>query len=349
MAIGIGIGLPFRRNIATTPAVPSGLSASFTVDTISGDLTWTDNSAGKAQYEIYSSTNGGDYALLTTTSVGATSYSDTTCKQNASVVYRIRAKKGTLYSDYVTVAALVTPLCLKTVQTARVDFVFNVLNIDTGGTVNINWGDGSNNNYTGTNSNITHTYAASTVNIFNISLTGNLDKVLSLQHVSNVKTNGSIANYILPENNAVYSFRSTNIEGDISNILVPDKTTILRLYSTRVSGKLPNIITTTSTALEYRIDGCYMTGTNIVVFRTGMSVFNISNQNTVFPTEEIDKVLKNLADWYQINTPISNCTFTMSGTNMGIPTGGITNTDIVRLTGYYTAAGKSATILVRTS
>ena len=109
MAIGIGIGLPFRRNIATTPAVPSGLSASFTVNTISGDLTWTDNSAGKAQYEIYSSTNGGDYALLTTTSAGATSYSDITCRQNASVVYRIRAKYYSFYSDYVTSSAVVTP------------------------------------------------------------------------------------------------------------------------------------------------------------------------------------------------------------------------------------------------
>jgi hypothetical protein len=58
MAIGIGIGLPFRRNITTTLAVPSGLSASFTVDTISGDLTWTDNTGGVAQYEIYSSYNG---------------------------------------------------------------------------------------------------------------------------------------------------------------------------------------------------------------------------------------------------------------------------------------------------
>ena len=44
MAIGIGIGIPFRRILNNTPALPTGLSASFTVDTISGDLSWTDNS-----------------------------------------------------------------------------------------------------------------------------------------------------------------------------------------------------------------------------------------------------------------------------------------------------------------
>jgi hypothetical protein len=34
---------------------------------------------------------------------------------------------------------------------------------------------------------------------------------------------------------------------------------------------------------------------------------------------------------------------------MGIPTGGTTNVDIVRLIGYYSAAGFAATVLVRTS
>ena len=168
MAIGIGIGLPFRRNIATTPAVPSGLSASFTVDTISGDLTWTDNSGGTAQYEVYSSYNGNPYIFLGTTLAGATSYIDTTCKQNASVVYRIRAKKGGTYSEYVTTSVINTPLCWKTNQATRTNVVINTLNITAGKTVNIDWGDGTNANYTGNNTNITKTYDASAVNIFNI-------------------------------------------------------------------------------------------------------------------------------------------------------------------------------------
>jgi len=87
----------------------------------------------------------------------------------------------------------------------------------------------------------------------------------------------------------------------------------------------------------------------VTVFRKAMSVFNVGSQNVTFPTANIDKLLKALADWYQVNAPTANCTFTLSGSNMGIPTGGSSNDDIVRLVGYYTAAGKSCTILVRTS
>ena len=68
--IGIGIGINNRRIIGK-PAAPTGLSASFTVDTISGDLSWTDNTGGVAQYEIYSSYNGKSYVYLGTTTAGA--------------------------------------------------------------------------------------------------------------------------------------------------------------------------------------------------------------------------------------------------------------------------------------
>ena len=80
-----------------------------------------------------------------------------------------------------------------------------------------------------------------------------------------------------------------------------------------------------------------------------MSELDIKNQNAVFPTTEIDKFFKAAADWYQVNTPTANCTFNLSGANMGIPTDGTANVDIVRLIGYYSAAGFAATIIVRTS
>lgn len=70
-------------------AAPTSLTSQFIVDTILGQLAWTDNSGGVASYEIYSNTNSGGDILITTTAVGATSYSDTSCKQNASVVYNI--------------------------------------------------------------------------------------------------------------------------------------------------------------------------------------------------------------------------------------------------------------------
>jgi len=135
--------------------LPTNLVSSFDVNTISGVLGWTDTNAGKAQYEVYSSINGGVDVLLTTTAVGATSYQDTTCKQNASVVYKIRAKKNNLYSDFVTATTLATPLCWKTNQSTLVAHVINALNITAGKTVTVNYSDGTSQSYTGNNLNIT--------------------------------------------------------------------------------------------------------------------------------------------------------------------------------------------------
>ncbi len=85
-------------------------------------------------------------------------------------MYRIRAKKGGTYSEYVTTSVINTPLCWKTIQATRTNVVINTLNITAGKTVNIDWGDGTNANYTGNNTNITKTYDASAINVFNIKL-----------------------------------------------------------------------------------------------------------------------------------------------------------------------------------
>lgn len=369
MAIGIGIGLPFRRNITTTPAVPTGLSASFTVDTISGDLTWTDNSGGKAQYEVYSSTNSGAYVLLGTTVAGATSYSDTSCKQNASVVYKIRAKYYSLYSEYVTATAVVTPLCWKTDQSTLTTVTINGLTISSG-TVNINWGDGTNNNYTGANTNIVKNY--STTGQFNISMSGDLNNITVFQHYNQSKSYGSISNWIFYPSISytVYNdaltgdisqydlsragsgyllYNNTELTGDLTNNSIKNTCTNFRLYGTKIYGKAPNLLSGSSTLTTYQLQSCYLSGTNITNFGTPLTNLDLSGQKVLFPTSEVDKFFKAAADWYQVNTPTANCTFNLSGANMGIPTGGITNTDIVRLTGYYTTAGKSATIICRTS
>ena len=368
MAIGIGIGLPFRRT--TTPAVPSGLSASFTVDTISGDLTWTDNSGGTAQYEVYSSYNGNPYVYLGTTLAGATSYSDTTCKQNASVVYRIRAKYYSLYSDYVTATALVTPLCWKTDQSKLTTVTINGLNIAAGKTVTVNWGDGTSQAYTDNNSNITKNYAET--GQYNIWLSGDTDSIGRLSHYSQSKSYGVISNWILPSTLTTFSVASTQVSGDISGWVLPSTLTTFYVnstqvsgdisgwvlhpalttfyvYSTRLSGSLPQITEHATSVINYRASSAYMSDSNVTVFRKAMTTFDASNQNVTFSTANIDKLLKAAADWYQVNAPTANCTFNLSGAKMGIPTDGVSNVDIVRLIGYYTAAGFTATVTVRTS
>ena len=144
MGLSLGINTSFKRGGGTLGGVvptPSALAASFDVPTISGQVSWTDNSGGSAQYEVYSSYNGNPYVFLGTTLAGDTSYIDTTCKQNASVVYRIRAKKGGTYSEYATTSALATPLCWKTNQSTLTTVVINALSIAAGKTVTVNWGD----------------------------------------------------------------------------------------------------------------------------------------------------------------------------------------------------------------
>ena len=142
--IGIGIGLNRLRLVGGSIDSPTNLTASFDIPSISGQVSWVDNSGGTAQYEIYSSYNGNPYVFLGTTLAGATSYIDTTCKQNASVVYRIRAKKGGTRSEYATTSAINTPLCLKTNQSTLTTVKINTLNIISE-TVTVNWGDNTTN------------------------------------------------------------------------------------------------------------------------------------------------------------------------------------------------------------
>lgn len=343
MAIGIGIGLPFRRNLALAPAVPTGLLASFTVDTISGDLTWTDNSAGKAQYEIYSSTNGGDYALLTTTSGGATSYSDTTCKQNASVVYRVRAKKGLLYSDYATTPAINTPLCFKTDQSVLTQVWFFRLYLSSG-SLTVNWGDGTSNIYSGNNDDITKNY--SSTGQFNITLSGNINNITYLNHSGQSKSYGDLTNWILPLNLKDFYFSNNSFTGDLTNWEFKNNFNVITIYGNNFTGKLPNVLLG---ATLYNSYSNSFSGSNLVTFKINSTSYNLSNQKVTFPTSEVNKFFKTAADWYQNNAPTANCIFNLSGANMGIPTDGASNVDIVRLIGYYLAAGFAATIICRTS
>ena len=337
-----GNGLGGQRQ-SPFPTAPTNLVSAFTVDTISGDLSWTDNSGGTAQYEIYSNTNGAGAVLLTTTIAGATSYIDTTCKQNASVVYSIRAKKGLLYSDYVNASALVTPLCWKSNQSTLGTITIQTLNIQAGKTVNLDFGDGNNTNYTGNNSTITHDYL--TTGQYNLVLSGDIDFITNFEmRVNADKIYGNIENWLLPSHCPNIKLVNNELSGDLGKWVNATDMTICYVYSSKFTGRLPNIQSTYYYALNN-----YITSSELTVFKPEMTEFLVNGQNYIFPTSEIDKLLKSLADYYETNAPTQNCTFNLSGANMGIPTGGASNVDLVRLVGYYTAATKTATIIVRTS
>jgi hypothetical protein len=367
--IGIGIGLNRLRLVGGNIS-PTNLTASFDIPTISGQVSWVDNSGGKAQYEVYSSYNGNPYVFLGTTLAGATSYIDTTCKQNASVVYKIRAKRGSIYSDYVSASALATPLCWKTDQSTLTAVVINTLSISVGKTVTVNWGDGTSQAYTDSNSNITKNYAET--GQYNIWLSGDTDSIGALYHYNQSKSYGVISNWILPSTisqlsvgstqlsgdisgwilpSTIINFQvqSTQVSGDISGWILPSTIKTFQVRTTQVSGSLPQITEHATNAINYRAYSAYMSDSNVTVFRKAMTNFDVSSQNVTFSTANIDKLLKAAADWYQENAPTANCTYNLSGANMGIPTDGVSNVDIVRLIGYYTAAGFAATVLVRTN
>jgi hypothetical protein len=303
---------------ATNP--PTSFTSQFIVNTILGQLNWIDNSGGVAEYEVYSETNGATAVFLSTTVSGAITYNDTACKQNTSVVYKIRAKIGSNYTSYVTASTLLTPLCLKTNQSTLTQVVFT---INCGiGIININWGDGNIISYSG-NSTITHDYM--NTGQYNISFNGDLNNITSFNHNTQIKTTGVITNWLLPSSLNSFSLSNCPVTGSIPTI----------------RGLM------TSFTMSY----CNLTLTNATTFAKSLQTYNVSLQKTGYglPTSEIDKLLKSIADWYEVNSPTQNCTFNLSGANMGIPTGGASNVDKVRTEGYYIAAGKVATITIRTS
>lgn len=335
----LGIGIDSVRGGGTVNA-PTSLSVSFIVNTISADLTWTNNAGANAVFEIYSNTNAEGLILIATTASGATSYSDTSCKQNASVVYSIRAKKGSKYSDYATASAIITPLCFKTNQSTLTTLTLNVLNITATKTVHVDWGDGTSNDYTGSSA---RTKNYSVTGVYNIAFSGDVNFITRLEHNTQPASYGNLANWILPSACTRISLSGCSFTGDLSAWVIPSTMTVLFLYSNIFTGKIPNL-SAGSGGLDFRMYSNSLTGTNTTAFRAGMTVFNVKTQNVAFPTAETDKLYKAAADYYQLTVPTANCTYDTSGANMGQPTGGALNIDIVRLKGYYTSAGFTATV-----
>lgn len=350
--------------------LPTSFTASFVIDTILGQLNWVNNSGESAQYEVYSSTNGGTYILLATTAAGATSYQDTLCKQNASVTYKIRVKKGSAFSDYVAATTINTPLCLKTNQSTLTQVTINEIVISAGKTVVLNWGDGTSESLTWSTSNKSKNYGAT--GQYNIWLSGDTNFITSFKIRSQARIIGDVGNWLIPS--SIWSFwldatgvtgnaglwtlpttlislfiNNTSLSGNVSAWVFPSTATNIDTYATSLSGAIPQITPHATNALSFRMSVSAHNDCGATTFRKAMSTFNIGSQTVSFSTANIDKTLKALADYYQANAPTANCTFTLSGTNMGIPTGAASNVDLLRLVGYYTAASKTATVLVRTS
>ena len=60
-------------------------------------------------------------------------------------------------------------------------------------------------------------------------------------------------------------------------------------------------------------------------------------------TAKLNAWLSWLKTFWDTHTPTQNCIYTLTGSAMGYPTGGNSNSDIVSIKAKYTAAGKTAT------
>ena len=87
------------------------------------------------------------------------------------------------------------------------------------------------------------------------------------------------------------------------------------------------------------------------------SITNIGTKNISTDREDLNKYSTAMVDsrlayyntMFATNPPIKNLTLNLSGATMGIPTGAGSNTDLLGILAKFTAAGFTATIIVRTS
>ena len=87
------------------------------------------------------------------------------------------------------------------------------------------------------------------------------------------------------------------------------------------------------------------------------SIANIGTKNISTDREDTNKYSTAMVDsrlayyntMFATNPPIKNLTLNLSGATMGIPTGAGSNTDLLGILAKFTAAGFTATIIVRTS
>jgi len=142
----------------------------------------------------------------------------------------------------------------------------------------------------------------------------------------NCQTNGFVGvvpNWPMPKVTACY-FNSNLFTGVIPDHNVPLCVTYSPSANTGITGFAGNKVITRNMATD------------------------ASNLLSV-PTAGVDARLKAYNDMFAVTPPIKNLTLNFSGANMGIPTGGSSNADLLGIMATFSSAGFTATIIIRTS
>ena len=236
-------------------------TSQFVINTTLAQLDWDDDLEGLASYEIWRSINGATKTLIFTTEAGAETYNDTSCKQGAWMKYSIRAKIGNWYSAFSDATIFQSPLCFKTNQSILTPLVFQDLTINSG-TVNINWGDGTSDNYTnGLNPNITKNYENE--GQYNVCLSGDIRRIITLGCYDQLTSYGDISNWILPYDLITFHCYGNSFTGDISdhiNYFSPN----LRIYDmqhlTGITGDISDWRFGNTNVYDVHFEGTGVTG-----------------------------------------------------------------------------------------
>lgn len=361
--IGNGLSAYINREISKD-LVPTLLTSTWVNDYDS--LHWVDNTGGVAAYEVWESRDNGLYVLVATTSVGATNYNNYTW-QNSLMKFKIRAKYNTWYSDWSNVVSTNTPLVFKTDQSTLTQVKFATFHIDADKTVNINWGDGTNADYTSTNLNITHDYSI-TKNPYYITISGEVNYINNWVPAANVALYGDLSKWSLPNALTRLTFAACSFSGNLNNWVIPPNMTILdiggNLFTFTGTGwTIPTLLTNINIGSTNTFAGSWSGST----FAVGTTRFYASSQNlTSSPRgnykdfdsaiglylknnnmnqSEIDALLLDIDNYFNTHTPDNNSLFYLAGTGMSAPsaTGLAARTSIIN---KYTAAGFTATITI---
>ena len=309
------------------------------------------------QTEIWESKNGTDYTLATTLDSGVGTY-DSYTWQGTIVYFKARAKNGDEYGDYTEPISLSTPLVLKYDNSPVVAVTIGGFGLPAGKTVNIKT--------QATNTDIILNNGTS-VNFGNIAvdpayiqLSGDITSITTLTCFdNNVLCYGDISKWVLWENLVTLYLSKSKFSGDLSSWIIPSTVKDIRLYNSSTgqnifTGDLSSwTIPDTGDAMTMYISYNAFTGIpRGAVRRYEASAAGLYMRDCSCNTAAIDAFLAYANTWLATNTPVRNSLFQLANsatTNMGVPTGGNSNTDRVGIQAKYTAAGYTATVTVRTS
>lgn len=317
------------------PVTPTDLALTEVDDYIKVDF--TNNSTGSVLHEIWSEIDGLGYELLTVLATGLDTY-NAYDKMNATLNYKVRAKAGSNYSDYSTVEQITAPFLFMTDQTVLNQAKFTNLNLGAVDTINVDWGDETNADYSGNNANVTHDYGVE--GIYYVKITGDVNTVSQIYLYGWTSVNVDISRYVVPTALIYFYWRGLNIVGNPSNFLEHGIMQYFYCPDSGLSGDLSGVELPSNIREVHLNDNKNITDLPRGLLKT-LAAFKFDDCNV--NTEKIESWLSYANTYFSSNAPVRNCVYWLSKSRMGRVLA--TNTDLTDIVAIYVGDSKTCTIL----